>query len=209
MSNVLILASASPRRADLLRTIGCRFEVVPSAVNEQTRPEITPIDVVTQLAARKADDVAQQYPDRIVIGADTIVIARDHILGKPEDRDDARRTLQRLSGATHQVFTAISLVLRAKGRSESALARTDVTFRALSDEEIERYLDTSEPYDKAGSYGIQGRAALFAEDIQGCFYNVVGFPVTQFWLALNRMTDGTPEAYLSTTPTPDLLALDG
>lgn len=207
MSDTLILASASPRRADLLRMIGCRFDILPSSVDEQTEPGLSPGDIVARLALRKAKDIAGQHPDRIVIGADTVVVSGGHTLGKPANREEAEKTLRKLSGATHQVLTAITLVWVAQDREEHRLARTEVQFRDLGDDEIARYLDTDEPYDKAGAYGIQGRAALFSESIRGCFYNVVGFPVTQFWLALDRITGGDPWTYCISRPTRDLLSL--
>ncbi len=209
MSDTLILASASPRRADLLRMIGCRFDIFPSNVDEQTDSGLSPGEVVSELASRKAEDVARQHPDRIVIGADTVVVSDESILGKPADREEAEKSLRRLSGTSHYVLTAISLVWLGRNREEQCLVRTDVQFRDLADEEIARYLDTDEPYDKAGAYGIQGRAALFAESIRGCFYNVVGFPVTQFWLALDRITEGDPWAYGLSRQAPDLLSLGG
>jgi septum formation protein len=208
MSDTLILASASPRRAALLQMIGCRFEVVPSSVDEDTEEGLSPDAVVSELALRKANDIAQHHPDRIVIGADTVVVARDCILGKPADRDDARETLKMLSGSTHHVLTALATICRETECIETALSKTEVTFRTLDDTEIETYLDTSEPYDKAGAYGIQGRAALFAERIDGCFYNVVGFPVTEFWMLLTRITGGRPDHYRITGSTPDLLAFE-
>ena len=207
MSDTLILASASPRRADLLRMIGCRFDILPSDVDEHTEADMSPGDVVSELATRKAKDIARQHPDRIVIGADTIVVSDGRMLGKPASREEAEETLRRLSGASHQVLTGITLVWAAQNRVEHRLARTDVRFRDLGDDDISRYLDTGEPYDKAGAYGIQGRAALFAESIRGCFYNVVGFPVTQFWLALDRITGGDPWTYCISPPAPDLRQL--
>jgi septum formation protein len=208
MSDVLILASASPRRADLLRMIGCRFEVIPSTVDETTDPDPNPDQTVVELAERKAREVSERYPGRIVIGADTIVTIGDQILGKPGDRSEAELMLRQLSGSTHQVLTAVALILQARARKEQILAKTDVTFRNLSNAEIDRYLDSDDPYDKAGAYGIQGRASLFTKRIEGCFYNVVGFPVAPFWLALERITEGQATDYCSDHAAPDLLALN-
>ncbi|MEE2754901.1 MAG: Maf family protein [Candidatus Latescibacterota bacterium] len=191
----LILASASPRRADLLRMIGCLFEVIPSSVDETTDPDLTAEQTVVELATRKAKDVSQRYPGRIVIGADTIVTIDDQIFGKPVDRNEAERMLFRLSGSTHQVLTAVSLMIQTSHREEQVISKTDVTFRNLHSTEIARYLDSGEPYDKAGAYGIQGGASLFTERIDGCFYNIVGFPVASFWLALERITDGAATEY--------------
>jgi septum formation protein len=205
----LILASASPRRADLLRMVGCRFEVIPSKVDETTDPDLTAEQTVVELAGRKAGDVSQTYPDRIVVGADTIVTIDDQILGKPTDRDEAEFMLRQLSGSTHQVLTAVSLMIQTSHREERVISKTDVTFRNLGDAEIGRYLDSDEPYDKAGAYGIQGGASLFTERIDGCFYNVVGFPVAPFWLALERITDGPATEYCTGRPAPDLLSFNG
>jgi septum formation protein len=207
MNDTLILASSSPRRADLLRMIGCRFDILPSCTDEQTEAGLSPGDIVAILALRKAEDIARQHPDRIVIGADTVVVSEGRALGKPANREEAEETLRKLSGTSHQVLTAITLVWVTQNREEHRLAQTDVQFRDLGDDEIARYLDTDEPYDKAGAYGIQGRAALFAESIRGCFYNIVGFPITQFWLALDRITGGDPWTYCTTRPTRDLLSV--
>jgi len=203
--STLVLASASPRRADLLRTIGCRFEVVPSHADETTPPDWSPEETVSALAEKKADEIAARFPERTVVGADTIVVLDGQILGKPVDRADAHRTLTQLSGHTHQVLTAVCLIRKATGRREQILSATRVVFRQLSDREIQTYLDTDEPYDKAGAYGIQGQACVFVDSIEGCFYNVVGFPLTEFWLALDRITDGEPEHYRESGQTPDLL----
>lgn len=206
MNDPLILASASPRRADLLRTIGCRFDVVPSQVDEDTEPGLSPGEVVATLAARKAADVAAGYPDRVTIGADTVVAVDGTVLGKPRDRTDAAAILRALSGRTHAVLTAVTLLWPARSREENVLERTEVRFRDLSDADVTRYLDTDEPWDKAGAYGIQGRASVFVERVDGCFYNVVGFPLTAFWLALGRITDGDPWACCHGDDTPDLLS---
>lgn len=214
MNGSLILASASPRRADLLRMIGCRLEVITSHVDEATDASLTAAQTATELAERKARNVSRNHPDRIVIGADTVVTIDDQILGKPADRDEADTMLRLLSGATHQVLTAVTLLHGSSDqgsddRVQQILAKTDVTFRHLGDLEINRYLDSDEPYDKAGAYGIQGRASLFAERIDGCFYNVVGFPVTQFWIALEQITNCRATDYCTQRPSPDLLSLNG
>ena len=188
--------------------IGCRFEIRPSSVHEETEPGLSPEEVVAELAQRKAEDVAAGNPNSIVIGADTIVVCNGQILGKPADRQDARGTLEALSGRSHQVMTALTLVWKDRNRSESAIERTAVIFRQLSEPELDRYLDSDEPYDKAGAYGIQGRAALFTEKIDGCFYNVVGFPVTRFWLLLDQVTGGRAEDFRTGDDAPDLLAMD-
>jgi septum formation protein len=189
--------------------VGCRFEVIPSSVEETTDPDLTAEQTVVELAARKAKDVSQTYPGRIVIGADTIVTIDNKILGKPVDRNEAERMLRRLSGSTHHVLTAVSLMIQTYHREERVISKTEVTFRNLGSTEIARYLDSDEPYDKAGAYGIQGRASLFTERIDGCFYNVVGFPLTPFWLALERITDGAATEYCKGRQAPDLLSFNG
>ncbi|MCH2666242.1 Maf family protein [bacterium] len=207
MKEPLILASASPRRADLLHMIGCRFDIHPSDIEEKIPAGLPPLDVVRRLASQKAAYVEVQYPNRIVIGADTIVVVDNRVLGKPTDRESAAQMLRILSGRTHQVVTAVILRHKASDGEVSETATTDVVFRSLSDAEVSRYLDTDEPYDKAGAYGIQGGAAFFVESIRGCFYNVVGFPISKFWTALDRMTDGNAFDYCETGAKPDLLAL--
>lgn len=189
--------------------IGVRFDVIASEVDEETETSLTPRETVAELARRKTHHVAQKHRGRIVVGADTVVTIGGRILGKPENREHARQTLRELSGATHHVLTAVSLYWLEAEREEHAVATTGVTFRQLEEKEIESYLDTQDPYDKAGAYGIQGKASLFADRIDGCFYNVVGFPVTQFWLALGRITDGDPWPYCTSQEAPDLLALNG
>lgn len=177
----IILASASPRREELLRSMGLRFEVVPSRVDETTEP-IPPDELVVTLARRKAAAVAAgaQVDGRtLVIGADTVVALEDTILGKPADAEDARRMLKRLSGREHRVLTGLALVLLGVGREHWAAGyeETTVRFAPLSAAEISRYVQTGEPMDKAGAYGIQGAAARFVEGITGCYSNVVGLPL--------------------------------
>ena len=173
----IILASQSPRRAALLHQLGLRFEVVESGVDEPDRLEGEPAtDWVQRSSALKAQAVARAYPEAVVIGADTAVIADDDALGKPQDAEEAERMLDLLSGRTHHVLTGVT-VSGPAGRSRSACERTEVTFRSLSPEEIRAYVRSGEPMDKAGAYGIQGRAAVFVTRIAGCYFNVVGLPL--------------------------------
>lgn len=170
-----ILASASPRRKELLSLFTEDFEVVPSNI-----PEIVQNDLVVEkhseyLAKLKADDIAKHYSDFIVIGADTSVIYNNLILGKPKDRNDAKQMLKMLSGNVHKVITGCAVV--KNGVCESFSVTTEVEFFELTDKEIDDYLDTSEPYDKAGSYGIQGLGGLFVKEIKGDYFNVVGLPI--------------------------------
>lgn len=184
----IILASASPRREELLKLLCPEFEVLPSQFDESTMPDdLTPKDHVMLSAKEKALDVASQITDGIVIGADTVVTIDEHILGKPVDEADAKRMLKLLSGRTHQVFTGIYVILKDGERRELGdFESTDVRFRVLSDEIIERYVATGEPLDKAGAYAIQGRGSVLIEGISGCYFNVVGLPIYKLSLILEE-----------------------
>ena len=175
----LILASQSPRRRYLLEQAGLVFSVVPSAVDESGFALTSPGSYVRRLAAAKAADVAAANPDAWVIGADTIVRIDDTVLGKPADRREARAMLQRLSGRTHQVYTGYSIRCRSEDRAFAGAVVTDVTFKRLSPEEIEWYIHTAEPFDKAGAYAIQGLGTFLVRRINGSYTNVVGLPVCE------------------------------
>jgi septum formation protein len=174
----LILASASPRRQALLRNAGLDVVVRPSSVEEVVQPGESPEDFARRAATDKALAVAAAAPpDALVLGADTVVVAGDEILGKPADAADAARMLRTLSGATHRVITGVCLV-SAPDRIEAVRAETTrVTFRQLDGREIADYVASGEPFDKAGAYGIQGLASKFVTGIEGCYFNVVGLPV--------------------------------
>lgn len=178
----LILASASPRRAELLRAAGIEFSVRVADLDETQLPGENPPDYVLRLSREKAQAVAQ--PGDLVLGADTTVVVGDEIAGKPVDAADARRMLQLLSGAWHEVLTGVSLVKDAQVLSELALTR--VKFGPLSDAEIDWYIATHEPFDKAGAYGIQGYASRFVEQIEGNYANVVGLPVQMVYRLLRE-----------------------
>ena len=139
------------------------------------------------LAKLKVESVRRQVRKGIIIGMDTIVVLGKKILGKPENRKEAKRMIQMLSGKTHNVITGIYLLLLPEGKSISSYEITKVKFRILEKSEIEQYIKTKEPYDKAGAYGIQGKAGLFVESINGCYFNVVGFPVAKFLKLLNKL----------------------
>lgn len=176
----LILASASPRRRELLALICPKFEIIPSTFDESGMPsDLTPREHVAISAMEKARDVAAAVCNGIVIGADTVVSIDEHILGKPVDEADAKRMLRLLSGRTHQVHTGIHVVSVIEGKSQEHgdTECTDVRFRELADAMIERYVATGEPLDKAGAYAIQGRGSVLIEGISGCYFNVVGLPV--------------------------------
>ena len=180
----LILASQSLRRAQLLSLIGMRFSVIPSAVDESLHDEQDPEKHVLKLSLLKAEDVASRTPEGLVIGADTIVVLDGEILGKPKSSEKAYKMLKQLSGRTHYVYTGFSLVEMPGGRKVSDFEVTAVHFRDLFDWEIIRYIESENPLDKAGAYGIQDQSALFVDRIEGCYYNVVGFPITKFFTAL-------------------------
>ncbi len=171
----LILASGSPRRKELLQLVTQDFIVHPVDADE-TLPAGMPVEMAAAfLADKKAAAGAVLFPEDIVLGCDTVVLLDDEIMGKPKDRDDAFRMLRALSGETHTVMTGVSLY---HGKQTTVFTtETDVTFYALSDAEIHAYLDTGEPFDKAGAYGIQGKGSLLIQRIEGDYFNVVGLPV--------------------------------
>lgn len=173
----IILASASPRRAELLQQIGLNFSVHPADINEIPEPAETPEHYVERLAREKALAVADSSPDCLVLGSDTSVVLDGVILGKPSDPAEARDTLARLSGATHKVMTAVALA--TQGDCQSCLVVTEVRFRALSPGEIEAYVASGEPMDKAGSYGIQGLGGIFVDELRGSYSAVVGLPLQE------------------------------
>ena len=176
----LILASASTRRADILRDAGLSFAVLSSAVDETPVPGESPHDLVQRLADAKADLVAARaVGPAIVIAADTIVVLDGQVLGKPRTSDDARNTLTKLSGRTHSVVTGVTLVRLPDAERRRFVETTHVHFAPLSDEELTRYLASEEPFDKAGSYAIQGRAGRYIHHIEGCYFNVVGLPLAR------------------------------
>jgi septum formation protein len=186
----LILASNSPRRQELLKNAGFEFDVQPSGIEETRLPTESPEDFALRLARDKALDVASRSAaGSMVLGADTVVAINGEILEKPVDAADAARMLRTLSGRTHRVITGICLV-RAPG---SILAwtheTTSVTFRDLSEEEIEDYVRSSEPFDKAGGYAIQGLASKFVPRIEGCYFNVVGLPVPRVYEILKTVAE--------------------
>lgn len=180
----LVLASKSPRRAHLLSLIGFEFDVRASRINEDLIRESDPEKHVKALSLAKAQKVAITVKDGLVVGADTIVVLDDEILGKPTSAKDAARMLRKLSGREHKVYTGFAVIQMPGGRTVSDFEMTRVRFRHLADWEIENYVSTQNPMDKAGAYGIQDQSAVFADRIEGCFYNVVGFPLTKFYVTL-------------------------
>jgi septum formation protein len=187
----LILASSSPRRAEVLRDAGFVFQVRPADVNETRLPQEAAEDYVRRVAQAKAHAVAEQAravgERAIVIAADTIVLAEAQILGKPKDADDARRMLRLFSGRTHEVLTALCVINIATGKEALHVEKTRVEFLKMSEEEIESYIQSGEPFDKAGAYGIQGIAGRFATRIEGCYFNVLGLPLSRLWATLQAL----------------------
>ena len=172
---MLILASKSPRRKELLSIITPDFEIIPAVGEECADRSLPPDRYVSELARHKAEEVAALHPDDIVIGADTVVAAGGEILGKPKDAEDAERMLKLLSGTCHSVFTGVCVI--SKDRISAFAEETKVRFFDLSEQEIADYIATGEPFDKAGAYGIQDIGALLVSGITGDYYNVMGLPV--------------------------------
>ena len=180
----LILASASPRRQELLKVFGCPFTVRAADIDETMDPDKAPFDEVARVSRQKAQAIAAGQDD-VIIAADTIVVCCGRVLGKPKDAEDARRMLSLLSGRDHQVMTGCTVV-----RGSRAVTFTEVTdlhFRPLLPQEIRRYILTGEPMDKAGAYGIQGGAALFCQRMEGDYYNVMGLPLCRLGQVLRDM----------------------
>lgn len=176
----LILASTSPRRADILKQIGMQFIIRASDLDEeQFDHPIPPTEMVMSLALKKAQKVARSVSEGLIIGADTIVVIEGEILGKPASPTEAIAMLSRLNGKEHSVFTGVALLEVPGGRNAISFVETIVQFRSLGSSEIETYVATGEPFDKAGGYGIQGRGAILVEKINGCYFNVVGLPVAK------------------------------
>jgi nucleoside triphosphate pyrophosphatase len=174
----IILASASPRRSELLRQLGIQFTIAPADVDERIRPGETPEGYAERLSLDKARAAAGKAGGGIVIAADTIVVLDNEILGKPSDAQDAVRMLSMLSGNSHRVITALSLMDAVTGTTLTRTSETRVRFFPLSAEQIASYVATGEPLDKAGAYGIQGKGALLISGIEGCYFNVVGLPLS-------------------------------
>lgn len=175
----LILASASPRRRELLQQAGVVFSVVPSNADEDILTGEAPAEYVLRVAAAKAEDVANKHQGHWVLGADTIVVVDDKILGKPKDTADGHRMLRLLSGRVHQVMTAFILLDPNGQEYRRQIIATTVTFKPLSDEQIQAYLATGEPFDKAGAYAVQGIGAVLVEKVEGSYANVVGLPIDE------------------------------
>jgi septum formation protein len=191
----IILASSSPRRRQLLGQIGVEHEVVSPQVDETPGPDEAPVDLVRRLALMKAHSVAQLRTGEIVLGSDTIVVLDDRVLNKPEDANEAIAMLESLSGRTHTVYTGFALIDGNNGRIINSYETAEVTFRKLERDEIEAYVATGSPLDKAGAYGIQDDyGAVFIEKIDGDYYSVVGLPIARVYLALRELAEADERA---------------
>lgn len=183
----IILASSSPRRAEILRNLGISFSIVPSEYKEEVIKK-PPNELVCHLARNKAIDVKKRcLYDDIIIAADTIVCMNERIIGKPKSKQDAFQILKSLNGKEHQVITGLCILCDKYVLNYEGFEITNVFFKHLSDEEIWDYIDTCEPMDKAGAYGIQGIGGVFVEKIDGCYYNVVGLPIKKVYSVLREM----------------------
>lgn len=183
----IILASASPRRKQLLKQLGLEFEVVPSDVEETLNPRLKPRHQAEELALQKAQEVAKNFDDAIIIGADTLVALGDEILGKPKDINDAKRMLKKLRGRQHTVITGFVLIDTTNNRTIIKSVETKVWFRKVEPKEIASYVEKDEPFDKAGAYGIQGLGALFIEKIEGEYSGTVGLPLYTLGKELKKL----------------------
>ena len=174
----IVLASKSPRRAEILRAVGWPFETMAAGIDETRGVSEEAVAYVKRVARMKAEVVAQKVPSGLVLGADTVVVIGGEILGKPRDSEDSRRMLTLLSGKWHEVLTGVVMLrIGENTRSVADCESTSVRFSEMSGAEIEWYVDTEEPMDKAGAYAVQGRAALFIEEIRGDYFNIVGLPM--------------------------------
>jgi len=183
-----ILASSSPRRRELLLRLQTPFDIILPDVDESIiPPDGSPETYCTALAELKANDISQHYPNNLVIGSDTIVVLDDQIMGKPDDKAQAQNMLETLSGKTHHVYTGVCLKWAERNIHHLFAEITTVTFRELEERDINYYIESCPPYDKAGSYGIQDWSAVFVQEIKGCYDNVVGFPISRFYEELKKL----------------------
>ncbi|MEO0072676.1 MAG: Maf family protein [candidate division WOR-3 bacterium] len=183
----IILASSSPRRRKLLSMLGIKFFVIAPDVSEEHYKSLSPKTLALKLAEKKVQAVASKIKTGIVIGVDTLVIIDNKVLGKPNSRQEAREMLNLLNNNTHQVISGLVVLVLPEKKLIKTTELTKVTFRKLSSREIKDYLNTQEPYDKAGAYGIQGQGGRFVKQIDGCYYNVVGLPLTKLIRILKKL----------------------
>ncbi len=183
----IVLASASPRRSELMELAGIPFSVMPAHINEEVLPGEQPAEHVMRLSREKAQSVAARTGGRLFIGADTVVVLDDRIMGKPADEREAHEMLSALSGRTHEVITGFTLFDRESGVCLSRSVRTEVSFRVLGEQEIRSYIASGCPMDKAGAYAIQGRAVHFVRSIRGSYTNVIGLPMAELYELLQTI----------------------
>ena len=187
----IILASKSPQRKKILNLMNISFTIKNSTINENSfkvshqKPE----DYCKTLAYEKANNISSNHVNSLVIGADTIVYHKNKIIGKPKNKKEALSHLKRLSNSTHYVYTAVSAICKTKGINENIIDKTTVTFNKLRQEDIEFYINNYNPEMRAGSYGIQDWSSIFIKKINGCYYNVVGFPLSKFYILFNRINE--------------------
>ena len=184
LSASLILASASPRRQELLRSVGLKFKIIPAHINENGLAGEGPRQHVKRLAREKAMVIAKKYPEAWVLGADTIVVIDGIVLGKPENKTQARKMLQKLSGREHKVFTGFTIAHVAAEIYRTKVIQSAVQFKTISPKEMDWYVASDEPYDKAGGYAVQGQGAFFIKSIRGSYTNVIGLPLCEVLEAL-------------------------
>jgi len=182
----IVLASASPRRREILEITGLKFDVCPSEYSEDLTLSLKPHKLAKFLSLKKAEEVAQKYPDSIIIAADTFIYFKNRLLGKPDTPEDAEKMLELLNGKVHSVITGFTVLDTGDGRIVSQSVATKVSFRKLSAEEIRAYIKSGEPLDKAGAYAVQGLGAVFIERIEGDFFNVVGLPLSALTECLKK-----------------------
>ena len=182
----LILASNSPRRSILLNQINLKFTVIPARIREEILNNERPADYVKRIALKKGEKVASEYPERTVIAADTIVVLKNKILGKPKNQKKAKEMLKELRGKEHKVITGVSVINKSNNKTLCRSIETSVKMKPFSNEEIDGYVKTKEPLDKAGGYGIQERGAILVDNIKGSYTNVVGLPLEALWEMLKE-----------------------
>ena len=182
--NAIVLASESTRRVDILRTLGISFSIMPPGIDERRKPYESPKEYVLRIAYEKARKVGDLFPDKWIIGADTVVVHKGKVLGKPKTDEDAIAMLKRLRANWHKVFTGYCILNASKQIVYQDVAETKVFIKDLTDDEIAKYVGTSEPFDKAGSYAVQGRGGYMVKEIKGSYTNVVGLPICEITEAL-------------------------
>jgi len=177
--NAIVLASESTRRVDILRSLGISFSIIPPDIDERRKKDETIREYVLRIASEKAKKVATHFPDKWVIGADTIVVHKGKVLGKPKGEEEAMEMLTALRGKWHKVLTGFCIINMSKQALYKDVVETKVFIKDLTDEEIKRYIKTSEPFDKAGSYAVQGKGGFMVKEIKGSYSNVVGLPICE------------------------------